>query len=1381
MVKTSGKTRSGFTALLLVIFLCGGTFSTSSQSANVPVAAFSAAQVAAIAQEADEAAAKFLESTGGSALSIALGDGTGALWTGQYGFADKEAKAAPRADTMFGIGSTSKMFATAAAMILVDRGLVELDTPLIAYLPEFRMANPGYEKITLRMLLNHSAGFPGTDYRNGVTRAPIKGYPEQVLDTLALSRLKHEPGWMSVYANDGFTVVELLVKAMTGTNFAQFVEQEILKPLGMEHSRYPLDYFPKGSFATPYKGDKAQGQEFLGPLGSGGLYSTPSDLTRFAAMLIGKGSLEGKKILSSRAIESMGEDQTKGKFNPLQGDFFRVGLGWDSVSQSAMATLGIKGWEKGGDTSSYGAALVVLPEEGLSAAVTGASGVSSGEATAIAERILARALVEKGRLAAMPSSLEASDLSSAKLSPEAAIRLPGVYVTFNGVFKFELDSQGTLSMQVNRAGSWTPAFDGFSYRSDGWFAASAESGLPITISFLQAEGRDYVAFRMPSQNGWYRNPMVFAQKLALAKPLSPAWESRIGKTWLPVNFSSADDYLSPFNDPRLRLVPVEGAEGYVFSAGPDGLFTALPQEGRDDEARSFILVPMINGRDLCDVNVIRQGNEEWLREGSILYRPLDAIPAAASGEATVVIGPEGYTEWRRLPPDVKFNLTGADAVKIYDENFVPLDPSTDKTGKAGAFLAIFGSPGTTARISTTPLFLTAEQKNRIAEAGKAAAESVLKASGGSAITAAIVDENGILWSGQFGLANKDKNLAPNTDTMFGIGSVSKMFAAAATMILADRGLVDLDAPLSHYVPEFKMADPRYKNITVRMLLNHTAGLPGADLRNAVSLKPFGGQARQALNTLATERLKHAPGWMAVYTNDGFSLLEPLIEAVSGQTFIDFVEKEIFQPLGMEHSRYPIEEFPEDSYAHVYAGDEAFPYLYLNIYGTGALYSTPSDMAKFAMMFASGGEFEGKRILSESAVRQMGLDQTAGTFNPLPSDYIRFGLGWDTVAQPGMSALDVQGWQKGGDVTGFYGATMIVLPGEKMAAFVAGASGVDSGGSTEVAESLLLRALVEKGILAAMPARVSAIAAASRIPDIAERLAIEGYYAASGSLYKAGFGPGQELSIEKASPEGWVPFVSNLSARADGWYSNEKPDSFSIRFINTENGRYFGIRKNSGYGHYTITLLYAQKLENAPPLSEAWKNRISESWLLASETPAFAMPDDETDPRLPVGEMEELPGYLIYDWDGKFAVRPVSGDDSLASMFLLVPGAQGRDLNDLVASEKSGAEYLSVGGARFRAASSVLALEKAAGENEARGLREIRIGAEGLGEWTRIAAPNSGNSVLSISGSSLWRLYDENFALVADGTENGQIDLAEMGKEFWLVSYGDSGSTILIAL
>lgn len=117
---------------------------------------------------------------------------------------------------MYGIGSVSKVFAAMAAMKLVDQGKIDLDAPLVQYLPDFRMAAPEYPQITVRMLLNHSAGFAGTDYRNGFTNAPVPGYAAQVQQALATQRLKHQPGEMAVYCNDCFTMIEPLVAAVSG-------------------------------------------------------------------------------------------------------------------------------------------------------------------------------------------------------------------------------------------------------------------------------------------------------------------------------------------------------------------------------------------------------------------------------------------------------------------------------------------------------------------------------------------------------------------------------------------------------------------------------------------------------------------------------------------------------------------------------------------------------------------------------------------------------------------------------------------------------------------------------------------------------------------------------------------------------------------------------------------------------------------------------------------------------------------------------------------------------------------------------------------------------------------------------------------------------------
>ena len=99
---------------------------------------------------------------------------------------------------------------------------------------------------------------------------------------------------------------------------------------------------------------------------------------------------------------------------------------------------------------------------------------------------------------------------------------------------------------------------------------------------------------------------------------------------------------------------------------------------------------------------------------------------------------------------------------------------------------------------------------------------------------------------------------------------------------------------------------------------------------------------------------------------------------------------------------------------------------------------------------------------------MGVDQTLSSFNPVKSKSFSYGLGWDTVIQPGLAAVGVTGWQKGGDVT-LYGSTLIVAPTEGLAVVVMGASnGFGSGNATVIAERILLRALVEKGRIAAMP-------------------------------------------------------------------------------------------------------------------------------------------------------------------------------------------------------------------------------------------------------------------------------------------------------------------------
>ncbi|HOW57500.1 MAG TPA: serine hydrolase domain-containing protein, partial [Smithellaceae bacterium] len=271
--------------------------------------------------EGRTAAKEIMEKTGASSISLSFVDGDRLVWTESFGLADKEAKTAPTADTMYCIGSTSKVLAAIAVMKLADQKLVSLDAPLTNYIKSFRMLSPEYNQITVRMLLNHSSGFPGTDERNAETTSPLPfDFSAQVLETLKTQRLKHPPGYLSVYCNDGFTIIEQLVLAVTGKSYARFVHDEIFIPLGMKHSYYPRNYLPEGSFAKRYKGNEPLPQLFLNTFGSGGLYSTPTDMAKIAMMLIGKGQLGDIRILSEKSVLAMGIDQTLASFNPVKSE-----------------------------------------------------------------------------------------------------------------------------------------------------------------------------------------------------------------------------------------------------------------------------------------------------------------------------------------------------------------------------------------------------------------------------------------------------------------------------------------------------------------------------------------------------------------------------------------------------------------------------------------------------------------------------------------------------------------------------------------------------------------------------------------------------------------------------------------------------------------------------------------------------------------------------------------------------------------------------------------------------------------------------------------------------------------------------------------------------
>jgi len=641
--------------LQIVVVLCvGGCSSSSSSSLGYT----------AVIKEGRTAVKETMETTGASSVSLAFIDGDKVVWAETFGLADKESLTAPTVDTMYCIGSTSKMVATIAVMKLVDKGLISLDGPIKNYITSFSMASPEYAQITVRMLLNHSAGFPGTDYRNSETSSPLPfSLSAQILETLKTQRLKHAPGYMNVYSNDGFTIIEQLVTAVTGKSYAQFVQEEIFTPLGMNHSRYPLGYFPDGSFAKRYEAGTLVPQLFLNSFGSGGLYSTPLDMAKIAMMILGGGKLGDVRILSEASVSAMGVDQTVARFNPVKAKSYSFGLGWDTVIQPGLGVVGVTGWQKGGDVTLYGSVLTVAPAEGLAVVVMGTSGsFASGSATVIAERILLRALAEKGRIE-MPSRLNPSPRPLQAPSSGRLDSVSGYYANKDTLMRVQKQSDNSLNIDTFSAvKGWTPLKTGLRLRDDNRF--SSDESPSLSYSFKTADDRHYLIIRYVTGYGHYQDEIVYGQQIAAAGPLPASWNNRLGKVWLVTNAVPDSD---AWESPSIRLNAF--ADLLLLNRGE---IQAVNPSFSNSTAGMMLLIPQIYGRDLDDVVMENHTDGEWIRLGSFLYRPQETIPALGAGGNSVSIGSQGLAEWRTIDATAvtkTITITPDARWGIYNSNF----------------------------------------------------------------------------------------------------------------------------------------------------------------------------------------------------------------------------------------------------------------------------------------------------------------------------------------------------------------------------------------------------------------------------------------------------------------------------------------------------------------------------------------------------------------------------------------------------------------------------------------------------------------------------------------------------------------------------------------
>lgn len=222
----------------------------------------------------------------------------------------------------------------------------------------------------------------------------------------------------------------------------------------------------------------------------------------------------------------------------------------------------------------------------------------------------------------------------------------------------------------------------------------------------------------------------------------------------------------------------------------------------------------------------------------------------------------------------------------------------------------------------------------------------------------------------YGSANLEHDIQNTPETVFEPGSVSKQFTAAATILLALDGEISLDDDIRDYLPEI----PDYgQMITIRHLLNHTSGL-----RDWGSIAGIGGWPRTTrvhthghmIDIASRQRaLNYPPGQYYSYTNTGYNLQAVLIERVTGQTFEDFSQERIFQPLGMTKTQWrdDFNEIVQDrAVAYRNNGDGSWSQLmpFENVHGNGGLLTTVGDLLKFTHNLDTGATVGGTEFVAQ---------------------------------------------------------------------------------------------------------------------------------------------------------------------------------------------------------------------------------------------------------------------------------------------------------------------------------------------------------------------------------------------------------------------------------
>jgi len=538
-------------------------------------------------------------------------------------------------DTVYGIGSVSKVFAAAAVMKLVDEGKIDLEIPVYKYIPEFKMKDERYKKITPRMLLNHSSGLRGNDATNEILLDDNDTYANtNLLNILNEQTLKAEPGAYSVYCNSGFSLAEILVEKVSGVSFTEFLNENFMTPLQMKNTGTPQSGIDKSQFAKFHMEDGTvlPRVELCNAIGSGGVISTAEDMVKFSEIFMRK----HKNILSDESVKKMENEEYKlGMWPGDEDDSNNYGLGWDSVKLYPFSEYGIKTLAKGGDISTYHASFVVLPEKNMSAMVLTTNGNSASN-QALASEMLLLALKEKGDIKEFKESKSFGKPVAEKM-PEEILNNAGEYIASESRYKVEISKEGKLNLSNDSDMKYI-------YVGEGKFVS--EDGNAKLQFVKEKNGKSYLwkqiyinSDELPQMaESTYIGEKLVKQEI---KPeVIRKWKDREGDLYYIVNEKyTSDSYLF---GPMFAQV-----EGFDEKLGYWGDKKVIDE----NTAVSEVQIPGLDGRDTVEAKFYNENGNEYISHSGYIGINEKFMKSLKINDK-VQIGKNGHAIWYTIPKEL---------------------------------------------------------------------------------------------------------------------------------------------------------------------------------------------------------------------------------------------------------------------------------------------------------------------------------------------------------------------------------------------------------------------------------------------------------------------------------------------------------------------------------------------------------------------------------------------------------------------------------------------------------------------------------------------------------------------------------------------------------